>query len=173
MNLTEIYERFDKDAEAFAERACLSCPVGCGDCCENADVEVTRTEADLIARYVKEQKPDIEDRLRNAISDPKRSDCIFYDRANDKHCMVYPVRPLTCRAFGYSTYSRVPGRNLFPICPSMPIAKTGSAVPVLEKPYPPIFGECLEQIDAIENRTSGRKLPLSKAFASSLESLSE
>lgn len=172
MNLTEIYERFDKEAEAFAGRACLSCPVGCGDCCENADVEVTRSEADLIASYVKEQKPDFEDRLRDAISDPKRSDCIFYDGANDKHCMVYLVRPLTCRAFGYSTYSRTPGKNLIPICPSMPIA-TGNVIPVLSDPHPPIFGEYLAQIDAIENRTGARKLPLSKAFASSLESLSK
>ena len=173
MDLTEIYERFDRQAAAFAEPACLSCPVGCGDCCENADVEVTRSEADLIARYVKKQKPDIEDRLREAISDPKRSDCIFYDRANDKHCMVYPVRPLTCRAFGYSTYSRTPGRSLFPICPSMPIAKTGSVIPVLSEPYPPIFGEYREQIDAIEKGSAARKLPLSKAVASALASLSK
>jgi Fe-S-cluster containining protein len=31
-----------------------------------------------------------------------RKNCIFYNDKNDYHCLIYPARPLLCRAFAFS-----------------------------------------------------------------------
>ena len=169
--LARLFGRFDKDVAAFANTARLSCPSGCGDCCDHADTEVTEVEAELIAGHILREAHNIEGRLCRAIADPDRVECVFYDAVKDLHCTIYPVRPLICRAFGYSAYSDRSRNKLFAICPSMPLSqKTGGVMQVLFKPYPPVVEQYTAEIEAINRDERGgvKRRPLGEAVTRAL-----
>lgn len=172
--LVALYEEFDADVSAFAEVGGISCPLGCGDCCDHADTEVTVTEARLIAEHIRAEMPALEDELATTARHPDRVACVFYDPDRDFHCRIYSVRPLICRAFGYSAYSDRAGNHLFAVCPSMPIAKrVGGVMPVLFEPYPPVVDHYRSRILAIAERyekTNSRK-PLGRAVLAMLEKM--
>ena len=165
--LRSVFERFDREVTQFTGAACLSCPLGCGDCCDHANPEVTLAEAENIERYVRAEAPELIDHIRSATSDIGRESCVFYDPDRDFHCMVYPARPLICRAFGYSAYSDRSGNKLFAVCPSMPISeKTGPVMQVLFEPFPPVMEHYVEEIKRLNLKRFGsnRKRPLSEAM---------
>jgi Fe-S-cluster containining protein len=192
-SLEAIFGRFDDEVRAFTAVASLSCPNGCGSCCDHADTEVTSIEAGLIARYIRTVRPDLEKLLASRMADrrnegrreesesdadraaaPESAACVFYDPTNADHCLVYPVRPLICRAFGYSAYSDRSGNRLFAICPCMPIAGSrGGAMQVLFEPYPPVVEHYASMIaEACDRAGATRsKLPLGEAVSRALSDL--
>lgn len=119
--LLTIYERFDGWARAFE----FACNKGCSSCCTGS-VSMTILEGELIADYIRTEKPELLDTLRNlpqSSLNPRTTNefaeaclreedegeeggwdmrpCVFL---RDGCCAVYPVRPFMCRSFG----SRVP-----------------------------------------------------------------
>ena len=74
-SLKKIYVEFDAKVNEFAGVSCLSCPLGCGDCCDHADTEVTTEEASLIANHIREEEPALEDHLEKALAEPDRTEC--------------------------------------------------------------------------------------------------
>ena len=171
-SLKQIYVEFDEKVNEFSGASCISCPLGCGDCCDHADTEVTNEEATLIAKHIREEEPSLEDHLEKVLADPNRSECVFYDREKDFHCRIYAVRPLICRAFGYSAYSDRSGNKLFAICPSMPIAKkSGGVMPVLFEPYPPVVEEYRDRIENLHARDKRGRRPLGEAVQRALKEI--
>ena len=171
-SLNQIYAEFDLKVTEFAGVSCLSCPLGCGDCCDHADTEVTKNEAVLIASYIREEKPALEERMETVLAEPNRTECVFYDRDKDFHCRIYPVRPLICRAFGYSAYSDRTGSKLFAFCPSMPIAeKAGGVMPVLFEPYPPVVEEYRDRIEGLHKTGDTGRRPLGRAVQRALKEI--
>ena len=169
-SLERVFAEFDAEVKAFAGASCISCPLGCGNCCDHADTEVTADEAALIANHIREEEPSLGNHLENALAEPDRTECVFYDRDKDFHCRIYKVRPLICRAFGYSAYSDRSGNKLFAICPSMPIAKkSGGVMPVLFEPYPPVVEEYRERIDRLNKSENPGRRPLGEAVWRALQ----
>lgn len=170
--LASLFEEFDHEVDAFTAVASLACPTGCGDCCDHADTEVTITEARLIAHHIRAELPELETHLERINADPDRVACVFYNPDRDFHCRIYAVRPLICRAFGYSAYSDRTGNKLFAICPSMPIAqKSGGAMQVLFEPYPPVVEQYAARIKNIAETftKNGGKRPLAQAVQKALQ----
>ncbi len=173
--LRRLFDRFDRKVAEFAGATRLSCPPGCGECCDHADTEVTEVEAELIASYIESEAPGLRDHLRATVADHDRVACVFYDETNDLHCMIYRVRPLICSAFGYSAYSDKSGNKLFAVCPAMDLArKTGGAMQILFEPFPPVvehFSDAIERINRdAYNGVRRRPLGAAVAKASGVES---
>ena len=167
MNLFSLYAEIAAGIRSYREISNLRCPKGCGKCCDKADIEVTRSEAEFIASYILQEIPELEGELPRRIAD-KRADldskaCIFYDPGSDEHCRIYPARPLVCRAFGDSGFKDKTGGVYFEVCPHMTGADRfmagGGIVKVLFNPKPPILSDFEDLISLhAEGRTSKRPI---------------
>ena len=171
--LVDLFESFDAESAEFSKVACLKCPHGCSDCCDHADTEATAVEAALIASYLLTDDR-LAERFSRSLSDPDRVACVFFNPDNPMHCLVYAVRPLICRAFGYSSYSDKRGNSLFALCRSMPQASgvgSGGAMPVLFEPYPPSLTAYVAKVRkiALAETGSASKRPLGEAVLASIE----
>ena len=152
LSLTEeVFTRFEEAAAAFYSRAWITCPQGCGGCCEGFEPDILPWEADYLAAYILLKKPFLAEVLEGAVSDPDRPHCPLYAEADPaEHCPVYPVRPLICRAFGFSSVSGKAG-PIFRLCSRMPdrgrrnwtgeeiVEEFGAAAPILDR-----YGRMLE-----------------------------
>lgn len=94
-----IYRIFDNKAAAFAAENKISCPQGCGQCCRDFEPEISSLEALYIAAWIIRSGAKLSGQF-NILRE--RKNCIFYDDNSEYHCMIYPARPLLCRAFAFS-----------------------------------------------------------------------
>jgi uncharacterized protein len=166
-----MYSELDAEAIRFAEASRLSCPAGCGKCCDHADTEVDLPEATLIADYILTVAPHLRQVLEERIR-CEGGECVFYDRDSDLHCQIYPVRPLICRCFGYAAEKDKTGALLFPACQHMDLPAGlragGGVVRILFEPHPPVMAEYRERIGN-DSRIRGRMRPLGDAVAVGLD----
>lgn len=126
------YSEFDRCIELFSGEAGARCPSGCGICCTGAwEPEVTAPEAEFVARYIIEAREDLQQHFELL---QERECCIFYDHHNPYHCMIYSVRPVICRGFGFSGYTDKNGSFIYRPCRHMECSdprKTPLSGPVL------------------------------------------
>lgn len=106
MPLRAQYERIESQTAAFSRATGISCPSGCGECCETIDFAVSSPEAERVAEFLLDERPDL---LAKFEAGPVHGfeagkvRCPFYDPDNlAAHCTVYEARPLLCRAFAFS-----------------------------------------------------------------------
>jgi len=100
-----LYRQVDKETVHFKKLSKIHCPPLCGYCCATADVETTSLEMlPLAAQLWSEGKGDYWLKKLGAAGSKKR--CVFFKpyQRNSKQgrCMVYALRPLICRLFGFS-----------------------------------------------------------------------
>lgn len=129
--LRDIYQELESSTERFKTTYRISCPSGCGSCCERFVPDITAVEARMVAAYLLFVKqapqtvamladhPDgIDFQLRSSpdATKPASSGCPLYDPDNPYHCTVYPARPLICRLFAASASEGKDGRPVFRRC---------------------------------------------------------
>jgi uncharacterized protein len=103
--IINLLEENETQTRGFAAAVGLSCKAGCGQCCEDPQVETTVTEMLPLAAHVWSKGQAGE--TLTAIEERKASGvCVFYQP--DPHvpgngrCRVYDYRPGICRLFGFS-----------------------------------------------------------------------
>ncbi|AEC02242.1 YkgJ family cysteine cluster protein [Parasphaerochaeta coccoides] len=96
--LQEIYQALEPESRDFTSKFSISCPSGCGTCCERFVPDITYSEARLVAAWLILNS---RSRLVQAVEEWKSGDrgCPLYNPDTPYHCTVYPVRPLVCRLF--------------------------------------------------------------------------
>ena len=170
--MQEMYLHLDNQAHAFARISSLTCPSGCGRCCDMADTEVSDAEALVIARYLMTEKhsfiPELFRKFRQREEEPGRKACIFYEVDSELHCIVYQARPLICRCFGYSAERDKAGALYFPLCGHMDLAAElqngGAVLKVIFEPYPPVMADYRREIEILECEGARSRLrPLAEA----------
>ena len=168
--LESLYAEIDAKALRFAEASSLSCPAGCGKCCDRADTEIGLPEAAIIADYILSVAPHLQEVLKARIG-REDGECIFYDRDADLHCLIYSVRPLICRCYGYAAEKDRTGGLLFPACQLMDLPAGlragGGVVRILFEPHPPVMAEFRERIES-DSPIRGRMRPLGDAVVACL-----
>ena len=99
--IASYYDSIEHAFDEFTQKAHISCPHDCGECCKGFTPPVTSSEALIIAAYTyfvqdRDVRP-LMNFTKNNIS------CPFCDlnREGGK-CSIYKVRPLLCRLFGAS-----------------------------------------------------------------------
>lgn len=102
--VTEIFAKIDYQISEFQQVSGLGCPNGCGQCCENPQVETTVAEVIPLAQELFKSN---QAEFYLAQAEAAGGVCIFYqpDRliAGNGRCGVYPWRPSLCRLFGFAT----------------------------------------------------------------------
>lgn len=175
LSLEQLYEHLEKKVRIFAGATHLRCPKGCGDCCDHADTEATAAEAGLIARYLIDYDTPLSQDLAEIVVDESREACVFYNAHSDFHCKIYSVRPLICRAFGYTSNRGKNAATVFPVCPSMAtspaLQHSGGALTVLFEPFPPVMEDYAAKVLQL-NKIRGdspRRMPLGPAVLLALK----
>lgn len=115
-SLLTLYDSVDHYTVAFQQRHAISCPVGCGTCCEHFIPEITTEEASLVAAYILLVKQDCSLLNRLESFDESSPVCPLYDKDSPFHCTVYPARALICRLFGACPSSDKQNRPIFRRC---------------------------------------------------------
>ncbi|MBN2051867.1 MAG: YkgJ family cysteine cluster protein, partial [Spirochaetales bacterium] len=115
--LHSLYADFDTKIERFSREKDIRCPYGCGRCCEEYEPEITPLEALYAAHWISAVKPILAVHFERLAS---REHCIFYNETDPLHCMIYPARPLLCRAFAYSGTLDKNGAAVYRSCRYMP-----------------------------------------------------
>ena len=125
--LNELYSKLDGTIAEFSGRAGLSCPSGCGTCCETFVPDLTPAEADLIAARLLQDHQILT--IDSWTTGELEGACPFYRVQGDPyHCRIYPVRPLICRLFGFAGSRNKQGEAVFRRCRHM----SGTTPPDLE-----------------------------------------
>lgn len=123
----EVYARIERDQAAFlasatASGAALSCPSGCGLCCEPFVPDITSAEAVFAADWLIARKPELAAGVASWTPDdrPEAPPCPFYRRSMpEAHCTIYPARFLVCRLFCASGIRNREGLAAFRPCAHM------------------------------------------------------
>jgi Fe-S-cluster containining protein len=105
VRLSFVYQKLDNQMAKFRRKTELSCPKGCGRCCENPFVETSLLEMLPAAAHLFD-KNEADQWLNLSPDFHQKGPCPFYrpdPRLQGKgRCQIYPLRPLICRLFGFS-----------------------------------------------------------------------
>ncbi len=158
----DLYISIDNRMRHFAAEYGIKCPAGCGKCCEKYEPEISQSEAVFAAAWIIKNNPSLSS-LFPAI--PERKNCIFYNRDNPEHCMIYEARPLLCRAFAFSGLQDKHGKRRYKSCTFMEEKKelAGDFIPLMTREGTRIIFESTE---------SDKPAPLSVAIEKAWQKLS-
>ncbi len=109
-SLRSAYEDLDRSLQEFTESTGLSCPPGCGQCCENPAIHATALECLLLGAAALDG-----DRVEDLTS----GTCAFYlsQGPGRGRCTAYRDRPLVCRLFGFASRRDRHGTAQLDRCP--------------------------------------------------------
>lgn len=106
-SLARLYQELDDRLEKFRAKTGLGCLPGCGKCCVNPYVETGFFEMLPVANELW-RRGKIDHWLKRVLKRGSgcQRGCIFFRPhpliAGNGRCGIYPLRPLTCRLYGFS-----------------------------------------------------------------------
>ena len=160
--VNQLYNRLDLRTHLFASEYGITCPSGCGSCCQNYEPEISSAEANYAAAWIIKSNAGLSSLFKNI---SERKTCIFFNPQSPDHCMIYNARPLMCRAFGFSGVKDKYGNHKYKTCGLMEVKKnlTGSYIPIMAE----------EGITLLNNCTGMEEtLPVSEAVDKAWQKLS-
>jgi len=106
LEIFKIYREIDRTATVFVKENKVTCPEGCGLCCNNPEIEATTLEALPMAYYLLMNSDETINKILNELKDKSQKGvCIFFrkDKQFDwkGRCSVYKYRFTVCRLFGF------------------------------------------------------------------------
>jgi Fe-S-cluster containining protein len=176
--LAYLYRRADDAVSRFAEASGVSCPFGCGSCCEGFVPDIVPLEAAYLAAYLvgadRERAYSIAARGLEPRKRPDgRTGCPLYADDRPFHCTVYEARPLICRMFAFSATRDKRGLPTFSVCRSGESAggarsATGPALLAAFGAEPPVMADLGSELASIEPDTLGDRKALPEALSEAL-----
>ena len=101
--MDSFYKRIAEEENLWLEKSKLTCPSGCGKCCEHFEPDLFEGEALYMAAWIFENKPEwIEKILQKKFPFPAENRCPFFNPDSPFHCSIYLGRAFICRLFGAS-----------------------------------------------------------------------
>lgn len=166
-SLERLYRDADRHVSAFKRRTGLTCFSGCGECCQNGELNSTIIEF-LPAAYnlfIRGQTDTILDLIENK-ADPV---CVFFRPFSEAgNCSVYRNRGLICRLFGFSAMTDKRGIETLVTCPK--IKKSLNVLHV--QPFldiAPRMSSYYLRMYGIDPALSVRYLPVNQAISEAIE----
>ncbi|MCS6793644.1 MAG: YkgJ family cysteine cluster protein [Oscillatoriaceae bacterium SKYG93] len=113
-----LYRQIDEQTAALQAATGLQCPSGCGQCCENPDVEATPLEVLPLALELFRRGEAL--MWLERLEESGNSICVFYRpdpviKGNGR-CSMYSWRPTICRLFGFATVKNKQGQLELAAC---------------------------------------------------------
>lgn len=171
--LLGLFSEMDSATAAFAEASGLTCPEGCGACCENPGAHATADElmplaSELVARGEAEAV------LARAEA-AGQGRCIFYTSHGPGlgRCAEYALRPTTCRLFGFAAIRNKRGQPELATC-KVHQAVTPDSVArahalVAQGASVPLFLEYQQRVQETGTSATAELLPMNVAVRRALE----
>lgn len=108
-----LFDQLDEDTAAFRSSTGLSCPSGCGGCCENPLIEATVVEL-LPAAFELARRHDAEAFFERPEVQQGTGRCAFFESSGPGkgRCSIYASRAGVCRLFGFGAVHTRRGREL-------------------------------------------------------------
>lgn len=176
-DVLESYRQIDDLIDQFQASTGLTCPPGCGQCCENPNVYTTPLEMiPLVLELYR--RGDADDWLQHATSKKYQGSCVFYQPdpliQGNGRCQVYPWRPSICRLFGFSTRPDKAGLPELAVCKrhkqTMPdvVAQAQGAIAqgTVEAPSIVEWPQCITSLDP---NLGSQRMPINEALAVAIE----
>lgn len=173
----ESYAQIDQQIEHFQATTQLSCPPGCGQCCESPEVEVTPLEMlPLVLELF--HRDEIDFWLDRAQAADYQGSCVFYapdsSIPGNGRCQVYAWRPTLCRLFGFSTTVDKTGRARLAACirhkQMSPDIVTDAQMAIANGiAQAPSLTDATQQILALDPSFGSQILPINKALSVAIE----
>ncbi len=173
--VTTLFAEIDRQTQAFQQVTGLHCPSGCGQCCENPQVEVTVLDCVPLAIALFQQG---EGEIWLArLTEPERDYCLFYQpdprQAGNGRCSVYAWRPLLCRTFGFATVRNKQGAPELAACvvhkATQPETVKRCQTAIADGLAAPNFADLAMQLAAIDPAIGSQRWPINQAMKLALE----
>ncbi len=164
--LQEIYHDIETHTQSFRQEHGISCPEGCGACCERFVPDITPVEARLVAAYLLfvQNRTDVLQLMNDhamglhfpissvggTANDPQMRGCPLYNPDSPYHCSVYEVRPLICRLFGAATSDTKDGGSAFRRCKVNPANTMPTYLSFSADDPVPVMGEYAMQVRSVD-----------------------
>jgi len=174
--LFRVYRDLDKKTAAFQKASGLGCRKGCGQCCDNPDVETSILEMMPVAIDLW-QKNTAGAWLDKVESLNGRGRCVFYEphpfSAGQGRCTIYPLRPLICRLFGFSARLSKTGKPVLVTCRVIKTDQSGQYTDALKQieggAKIPVMPHFSSQVAGLNLMDGARQLPINTALRLALE----
>jgi Fe-S-cluster containining protein len=177
-SLAYLYRRADAAVNEFVEVSGVTCPFGCGTCCEGFVPDILPVEAAYLAAFIAGSDRDrafgimangIEARTR----DDGSAGCPLYADDRPYHCTVYEARPLICRMFAFSATRDKRGSPSFSVCrhglsASGTRSAKGEGLMEAFGAAPPVMSDMGSELASIEPESSGDRKALPDALVEAL-----
>ncbi len=103
--IMEFYGTTQGELDDFVKGTSISCPRGCGSCCERFMPDITEAEALAVAAFIVfSDSPKAHRKKLESARGMKTGPCPLYNPDSPFHCTVYEARPLICRLFASSCF---------------------------------------------------------------------
>jgi len=175
-SLNDLYRQLDTQIASFQAATGLHCPPGCGQCCENPEVETTPLEMVPMALELMRRGEAAQwlERVDTATA-PGR--CVFY-RADEQvpgngRCQMYLWRPALCRLFGFAAVTDKTGlpklaacvkhKQVFPDDVTMANVAIANGFPV------PHFADWQTYIANVDPHWGYQRMPINQALKVAIE----
>jgi uncharacterized protein len=162
--LEALYAGLEAHTAAFAASGLWRCPPGCGRCSAKFEPDVLPLEALFAALFVRDRGIDL-----SGLDARPSGRCPLFVEDNDRHCPVYPARPLVCRLFGFSSLPDKSGALAYTPCEHMEGRGRGtvllSDLGLPEAALPPSMTEFSTRLLLIAPGEAGRRTMLRAALA--------
>ncbi len=178
-SLSQLYRELDRQIASFQSATGLHCPPGCGQCCENPEVETTPLEMVPMALEII-RRGEVDRWLQQVDRAIAPGQCVFY-QADDQvtghgRCQMYLWRPGLCRLFGFAAVTDKSGlprlatcvkhKQVFPDDVTMAHVAIANGFPV------PLFADWQARIANIDPHWGYQRMPINQALQVAIERVS-
>lgn len=165
-----LYGDLDRKVHDFASATGLSCPPGCGSCCQTEKVETTVLEMLPLAFHLFQTNQ--AELIIKRLEKPQESkQCIFFRpdlcQQGKWGCSQYPHRALVCRLFGYACQKDRNGIPRLGMCKVMACKLTEDEVNSITVPIV-LFSDAGMQITCLHPGFGTQRLPINVAILQAL-----
>jgi Fe-S-cluster containining protein len=173
IELLEFYKEIEVVFSEFQKENKLSCPEGCGACCQFPEIEASPVEMFPMALFlIKENKA--HELLSKLDESPLQ--CILYQprslNGDIGSCGAYEYRPSICRMFGVAGISSKDHQRKYSICGKLKAEKSRE-IEELEarRPAPPMMNEWTHKLLQFHPEILQKRMPINLALKEALEKL--
>jgi Fe-S-cluster containining protein len=170
-DLQKIYDEMWIAFSSYQKQSGLHCLSGCGNCCNNPEVEASPWEMIPLALRMYDEKR-LEEWL-DKLADPGQEHCLMYEpHSPDGHqgkCGVYKERPSLCRMFGVSGYFNKHQEVTLSVCKLIKEKYTDLYESQACSEKTPMLATWSYRLAQLDPQLIQNKLPINLAFKQALE----
>ena len=170
-----MFEHLDQEMKSFQHWSTLSCKIGCGKCCNKADIEATVLEFLPFAQFLYDEGRASE-WLEKLKSNPANT-CLILEptKAGVGLCSEYVYRGLICRLFGFTARTDKYGDRELVTCQviksEQAVAYSGTVAKIKNGAQVPVMNQYYMRLHAIDADLAREFYPINEAIRRAIETV--